>query len=287
VRQRGLSRPVLTALIAGGVTLIAAIAVAAGLLIMQAEGRETGLSASLIGIGLFVFIMGGAATILFVWSAVVIRNIRDGRNLIARWTVAPDELDRFRAGDAARSALGDEYRSIWSAPEISPPEGLDVRVAPDAVLIGEDYVGLSTTGLNRFSAVQRIVKAPAALEFRLHMAEARGATVQRLVSLTSLLRVPASHSAPDEVAKALDHFERVLRREIIVNPHWWTVRIRIGLWTIALGAAAALGGWLWPKVFPDPDSIAQAVMAAGILFALGGVALAAASYSYYRAQMGR
>lgn len=285
--RKGWSRPVRHAAIAGAITLTAGIAIIVGIVIMEAQGGESTLSAALIGLGLFVFIMGCAVTFILVWSARVIARMRRGEGLLTRWTVSREELDRFRTADAARSAHGPEYVSMWVPPKISPEEGLEVLVSPDAVLMGEDYVGLSTTGMQRFSAMKRIANAPASLEFLIHMSEPRGATVQRMVSLTKLLRVPTSASAPEAADTMQGHFERVLRREIIVNPHWWTVRIRIGLWAMGIGLAAALGGWAWPKFFADPDYIGQAVSGVGILVALGGLAVAYMASILRRAQMRR
>lgn len=285
--NRGLSRPGLNAAIAGGIALAGAIGIGVGALIWRAEGQETTLSAALIGIGLFAAILGAVMCANFLWGVAVIRRIREGRDLVARWRVTPEELDRFRAADAARSAHGPDYHSDWTPPDPSPAEGLEVRFAPDAVLIGGDYFGLSSTGFINFSAVKRIADAPASLEFRVNRTEARGATVQRLTTVSSLLRVPVSPAAPEAAARALDHFERVMRREIIVNPGMWTVRIRIGLWTAAIAAIVAVSGWLWPKFTPDPDHIGDAIMGCGIIIGLGGLALAGGSYVRFRAQMGR
>ncbi len=87
--SRRLSRQDRYAAIAGAVTLTAAIAIAVGLLSWQADGHETVLSAALIGIGGFVLIMGAAATVLFLWGGAVVRNIRAGKNLVARWRLTP------------------------------------------------------------------------------------------------------------------------------------------------------------------------------------------------------
>ncbi len=111
--------------------------------------------------------------------------------------------------------------------------------------------------------------------------------VQYYADASSLLRVPVSPSAPDEAAKTLTHFQRILSRDIIANPGFWPSRIRFGLWTVAIGAAAATGGWLWPRYIDDPEMIGDLVMITGILVALGGLAVASVANVYRQGQLKR
>lgn len=275
------------AAIMGGVALAGAAGIVAGLLIWRDDGEESALSAALIGIGILATIMGTAFCVMGLWGRAVILRIYKGKNLIARWRVSPADLDVFRSADAARSARGPEFHAVWTPPDPSPAEGLEVRFAADAVLMGDDYFALPVIGLVNFSAVQPINATLACLEFRVNWSEARGATVQWLKTQSSLLRVPTSPDAPDEAARALDHFRRVLTREIVVNPGFWTIRIRIGLWVAAVSALVAVGGWQWPKFMPDPGHIGDAVMICAIMVGLGGLVVAGASYARLRAQRGR
>lgn len=287
MRNRGLTRPGLNAAIAGGIALAGAIGIGGGALIWQAEGRETFLTAALMGGGLLALILGAAMCVNFLWGRAVIQRIRDGKGLVAQWRVAPEALDLFRSADAARTALGLDYHSDWTPPDLSPADGLDIRFAADAVMIGEDYFGLSSTGLINFSAVQQIASAPASLEFRINRTEARGATVQRFATASTLLRVPTSPAAPQEAARALDHFQRVLRGETIVNPGFWTLRMRIGLWTAAISAAIAVAGYVWRSTTVDPDDIGGAFMGGGAIVAIAGLILALGAAHMRRAQLRR
>jgi hypothetical protein len=279
----GVRKPGLNALVAIAIGVAGLLAVGWGILIMQAEGRETALSAPLIGIGLFAAIMGLTMSVVFLVGVAIYRRVARGETSIARWTVTPAELAVFREEDARRSAHGPEYHNDYTPPATSPPGGLDVIFVPNAVMIGDIFFGLSMTGLVRFDAVKMVRPEPLALEFRIRQTVARGATVRWFATETVLLRVPIAHAAMDQATRMPMHFERVLRREIIVNPGFWTVRIRIGLWTAAISAMISVAGYLWSGATGNQD-IAHIMLGSGAIFAIAGLILAGGAWIQYRRQ---
>jgi hypothetical protein len=270
-----------------GIGLAGAVAMGAGYLIMEAEGRETMLSAPLIGIGLFAAILALPISILMMNGIGVYNRVARGENAIARWTLTPDELATFRELDAQRTAHGPEYVSDYIPPETCPPGGLSVIFVADAVMIGDIFYGLTNTGLVRFDALKMLHHAKA-LEFRLRVTTARGATVQRFVTESTLLRVPIAPAAMEAAAGVQAHFEKVLRREVVVNPGFWPFRIRVGLWTaVAFGAISAIGYSLWDSTTSLENPVPEIMMGGGAIFAIAGLILALAAWVQYRRQMRR
>lgn len=105
MRNRGVSNPARNMAICGVVGVAGIVAVAAGALEMRALGHETGRTAGLIALGLFSGILGIALCFNF-WRAVrIVHDMRSGRTAIARWTLPPQEFDRFRVIDRDRKSV--------------------------------------------------------------------------------------------------------------------------------------------------------------------------------------
>ena len=283
--KTGVRRPGLHAAISLSVGVGGLVAVLIGVLIMDAERAETTVSAALIGIGMFAAIMGLAMSSVFLIGIKAYRSVARGENAIARWTVSPDELDAFRAGDARRSAHGPEYLSDYTPPEVCPHGGLDVIFVANAVMIGGQFFGLSNTGLVRFDALKMLRQGMLGIEFRIRYTTVHGATVQRYQTDTILLRVPVATAALEDAERVHSHFEKVLRREIIVNPGFWVFRIKLGLWTAAIfGMAAALGYSFWSPSTSLENPVPEIMMGGGIVFAGAGLILALGAWIQYRRQ---
>lgn len=288
MRKIGVRRPGLTAVVVLAIGVSGLIAIVIGAVIMKAEGQETWVSAALIGIGLFAAIMGLPFSALFFIGQGVYRRVARREGAMARWTLTPDELEAFRAGDARRSALGPDYLSDYTAPATCPPGGLDVIFVPNGVMIGDVYFGLSNTGLVRFAGLKMLQHDMLAIEFRILYTSVRGATVQRYVTESVLLRVPIARNATEDAARVFTHFEKVLRREIIVNPGFWPVRIRIGLWSAAIcGLISATGYAFWSPATSLENPVPEIMMGGGAIFAIAGLILAAAAWIQYRRHRGR
>ena len=115
----------------------------------------------------------------------------------------------------------------------------------------------------------------------------RGATAQRFATETILLRVPVARTALAEAERVVAHFERVLRREIIVDPGFWPLRIRIGLTAAALfGTLSATGYALRSPATSLANPVPEILMAGGAIFAAAGVILALAAWWQWRRQRG-
>ncbi len=104
--------------------------------------------------------------------------------------------------------------------------------------------------------------------------DVRGATAQRFATETILLRVPVARTALAEAERVVAHFERVLRREIIVDPGFWPSRIRIGLSAAAPSPRPATPSGRPPPRWKTPPRksawpAAQSSRLAGWILALG------------------
>jgi hypothetical protein len=288
MRKIGVRKPGLTAMVVLAIGVSGLIAIVIGAVIMEAEDRNSWVSAALIGIGLFVAIMGLPFSAVFFIGRGVYRRVARGEGATARWTLTPDELAAFRTGDARRSAFGPDYLSDYTAPATCPPGGLHVIFVPNGVMIGDVYFGLSNTGLVRFSGLQMLQHDLLAIEFRILYTSVRGATVQRYLTESVLLRVPVARNATEDAARVLTHFEKVLRREIIVDPGFWPLRIKIGLWSAAIcGLISATGYMNWSPATSLENPVPEIMMGGGAICAIAGLLLAAGAWILSRRQRGR
>lgn len=269
VRRPGLAMVVCLVLAAGG-----AAAIAWGAATMEALGGETGATAASIAFGLLAAILGGLFFFNFLWAWRIVRAMRRGEGVIARWVVAPAAFERFRDAEAARRGAGNDYR----LPRRTPKDGLEVIFSADAVLIGGTLFGLASTGLSRFTSARMAHTNPPCIEFGTKLSWVSSQPRMQLHHRTGNLRVPIADDAHLAAARILSHYLDVIARRTIVKPRFWTVRIRIGQAAILLGAAAAAAGFaLRGSTVPVEFQVGLAV--GGTIVALGGgvLALAAAS----------
>ncbi len=279
----GIRNPRHSVLICGAITLVAWVSLAWGVFEMHFTGQDTLSSGLKIGLAILPAILAPAMALNFWFGVRVLAAIRSGENEIARWTVSAAELAEFVASDRARNALRGENINDWSPPTQPPSPDLEIIFATDAVLAGDTYFSLVTTGLFKFTSVRIVSDGLPTIAFRTVTTYAN-----RFGPRTSVgeLRVPVSRIASTQAAKVVTHFQRVQTGDVIANPQFYQRRMRIGLIAAPICfAAAALGFALQgSEGNPDSISIATLVCAIGIVFGVGALVLALAAWLLDRAQ---
>ena len=287
MRNTGLRNPAFRAAIAGAICLAGVAGIAFGAYEMNALGHETGLSAGLIGAGIPVAVIGAGLWFLFRRGVRVMRDVRDGKDRIARWTVAADDLDAFRVSDARRNALGLAYRNGYIPPDPSPPEGIEVIFVADGVMVGGTYFGLVTTGMSTFFGPQMLPGSPLSLEFGTVLVWASKATTIHIHRDVAALRIPVGRTAAEDAKRVLAHFQKVERREIVVNPGFYRGRLRFGLWSAAVCAGVAAGGFGLNAIGADLGEVPLVMAVAGTVAGIGGLVLAGLAWGLSARQHGR
>jgi hypothetical protein len=183
---------------------------------MQALGRETFLTATLIGVGLLIAILGLLFLFNFLWAVRLVSALRRGEGVIARWTVAPATFEMFRDLEVQRRAAGDD--NGYRTPCKTPGSGLEVIFSADSVLIGDTFFGLASTGMARFQNVRLVPTSPPSLEFDTTLTWASNRSQIHVHHTRGKLRVPVAHNAREAAAKVLAHYENVISRKAIVKP---------------------------------------------------------------------
>ncbi len=283
MRNTGVRNPVLNSWIAFAICVAGIGGILFGTVEMNRLGHETGASAISIGLGIVAAVIGAAMTANFLRAVAVIRAIRSGRHEIARWTVTADEFDAFRESDRRRNALGPDYRNDYR-PRKTPPEGVEVIFAPDGVLVGGSYFGLTTTGMFRFAGVQVLAGNPMSIEFGMVQTAVTNTTTLRTTRSVAVLRIPIARTATGEASRVLKHFRDVEGRRIIVNPGHWQRKIRIGLWATAICAGVGAVGFGWGSLQESAGVLPLLMAVAGAVGGLGGLVLAYAAWVMKRKQ---
>lgn len=221
--------------------------------------------------------------------------LRDDLGILARWRVGMLDWAAFRRRDAARDSLFHSLRNRLRLPDEVPPEGVDVRVGEDAMLIGDVCYGL---GIGWQPAGSRLIEvawvdgAPGMLEFVGYIYRKGG-------SKLTTARIPVPDQARGEAQRLLDHFQQTLdpaRRERMRNSfefHFQAAEGDAGEAEIArsgersrfwlfMGASLLFVGGMILSValtreagpYTDAAAVDIAVMAAGAAVVAGLVALA-------------
>lgn len=150
------------------------------------------------GLGLMV---GGL--ILAAIALVVQRKYAElerGERLVARWRVGLLDWDAFRRRDAARDGLFPSLRNRLRLPAALPPEGMEIRIGPDAMLVGGGCYGLGYfASRGKLVDVALVAGKPAMLEFT---TQQTGKNSSRIV----VFRVPVPDTARAGAQAVVDHF---------------------------------------------------------------------------------
>ncbi|RYG28800.1 MAG: hypothetical protein EON93_17870, partial [Burkholderiales bacterium] len=239
VFSAGIRNPGLSFLICVVITLAALGSIAFGVIEMQMAGRETLGSGLKIGLAILPAIIGPLMAWNFWWGTKVFASIQRGENVIGRWTVTAAEVAEFADIDKVGSAQGSAVPNEWSPSRETPPSGIEVIFAKDAVLVGDTYFALSITGPFRFTSVRMLSgrQQTIAFETLLTLANRFGAR-----TTAGELRIPVSRAACADAGRVVTHFSCVAAREIAANPDFYRSRIRFGMLAAPVCfAVAALG----------------------------------------------
>lgn len=282
MRNGGLRHPERSALLCFAMFVGGSLSVWLGANEMARMGRETPRSGMLIGLGLFVGIVGFLFMFNFLWGVRLVRAMRRGENILARWTVDPLTLVAFRAVDRERSAegLSNDYR----LPRRTPPEGVTVIFSPDAVLVHDTFFGLSSTGIARFRQVRYVSGNPPVLEFDTRVSMVYNVSHVRMRNVDNVLRIPVSLDAGDAGRRVAGHFQNVIAGRIIVKPDFWPRRIRIGLIVAAVAALTAVAGYSLEAADIDAGITPLIMAVGGVIFSFGGLLLALLAWIINRRQ---
>jgi hypothetical protein len=271
--------------IAAAIFLLGICAIAWGALEMALAGRESTATGVAIGGGILAAVIGLFMSFNFLWAVRLTDAMRRGEKVIARWTVPAGQFDEFRANEAALRAQGrpNDYKS----PRATPAEGVEVIFSEDAVLIGDTFFGLSSTGLARFHAVGMVPGNPVSIAFGMAMTAGRtGASGAHFTTITSELRIPVARTANDEARIVLDHYRNVIGRRTIVKPHFWTLRIQIGLYAALIAALVSAAGFVLNVLKVDLGIVPLVMAVTGTITALGGLVLALIAWRIRAHQFG-
>lgn len=150
------------------------------------------------GLGLLV---GG---LILAAIALVVRHkyaeLERGDRLIAQWRVGLLDWDAFRRRDAARDGLFPSLRNRLRLPSELPPEGMAIRIGPDAMLVGDGCYGLGYfASRGKLVDVALVGGKPAMLEFT---TQQTGKNSSRIV----VFRVPVPEMARAGAQAVVDHF---------------------------------------------------------------------------------
>jgi hypothetical protein len=200
-------------------------------------GAETGGTATAIGVGLLLTILGALFLFNFLWAVRLTEAMQRGENIVARWTVPPQTLEEFREDEEQRKKAG--RPNDWKVPRKIPAQGLEVIFSPTAVMIGDTFFGLSKGGLARFTSIQTVPGNPLSIGFGMAMTTGRStSTGATLTTIHSELRIPIARMASAEASKVIAYYTSVDRGETIARPGFWALRVKIGLWGAGIGAAS-------------------------------------------------
>lgn len=134
-----------------------------------------------------------------------------GDRLVGHWRVGLLDWDGFRRRDAGRDGLFSSLRNRLRLPAELPPEGMEIRIGPDAMLVGDGCYGLGYfASRGKLVEVALLEGRPAMLEFTTHQPGKN--------SRIAVFRVPVPDMARDQARAVVDHFGRTIdpaRRDTI------------------------------------------------------------------------
>ncbi len=249
--------------------------VAWGIHVLRTVGDTTAAGLA-IGVAGPVAVISVGMLVLAVNNVRLTGALRRGENVIARWTVSPDDYAAFIANNAARNALGPAYQNDWKLPKTIPPQGLAVVFGQDMVMVGDRFFGLVNTGMFTFRGVQILPENPLAIEFgTVSSTLSQGGSAVRLDVGSGVLRIPIARLARADAVRVLDHYKRVDSREIVVNPEFHRGRMRFGLIAAPICFAAAALGFVMQDHGINTDGDLNLVLAVvGVICGIGALILA-------------
>jgi hypothetical protein len=272
----GLSNPKRSVMICAVMAVLGGAALLWGIIQMNSLGKETPLTAAAIGIGLLVTIIFTLFLFNFIWAVRLTNAMQRGENVIARWNVPAQTLEEFRVNEEELKKAG--RTNDYKLPRKIPAKGIDVIFSPSAVKIGDNFFGLSKSGMARFTWVQMAPGNPLAIAFGMAMTTGRATSGGAIITThKSELRIPVARTANDEAGKVLAHYTSVHSGQTIARPGFWALRVKIGLWAVAIGAVSAVAGFGLNAMKVQLAEAPLVMAVTGVMLVLFGVVLAGAA----------
>jgi hypothetical protein len=209
-RSGGVRNPARNAILFAVLTFAGLIFVVMG----WADMRESGRSGSpWLALGLFPALLG-PIFLIYYWTRIgAFRDMQEGRTALARWTVPAEQFDRFRQ-EEERVPAGSVLVNYYRPPRDTPAEGVEVIFSDRAVLIGDGYFPLSTTGGRRVGSVRYVPTDPPSLEFGMVLvsgAQTSSATIG-MVRTAHTLRVPVALDARNQAGAVVNAYQAHIDR---------------------------------------------------------------------------
>lgn len=168
-------------------------------------------------------------------------RLLSGVGVIARWRLTPEEWDRFRVFDDARSAQHVALLNEMNTRPPTPADGVEVMFGRRQVIIDSSYHQLRPLGLPELHAVGWLggPADPECLEFSLVYPAGRFGGAKRFA-----LRVPVPPAAREAGVGVYWHFHKLIPQRRPGLAYRRPALVIGGCLTVALAAAMAGGvGW--------------------------------------------
>jgi hypothetical protein len=193
LRDRGITQPALKA----GIALAAALAGAAALAWSLVDDAPPAANT----LGAVALVLGLMAALNYLYAQSLVRRVRRGENLVARWRVSPFTLARFEQAERARKRA-----NSWDGWRKPRPQGLEVIFAKEAVVVGDTYFTLRKGGMSRVTHVHIERGAVDHIQFAMTLTIAGAGSQPRTARYRGHLRIPVADNAAVEAARVVAHF---------------------------------------------------------------------------------
>lgn len=194
MRDRGITQPALKA----GIALAAALAGAAAL----AWSFVGDAPVAARTLGAMALALGTLAALNYVYAQSLMRRVRRGEDLVARWRVSPSTLARFEQAERARK----RGKNNWGGWRKHRPQGLEVIFAREAVVVGDTYFTLRKGGISRVTHVHIERGAVDHIQLAMTLTVVGAGTQARTARYRGHLRIPVADDAAVEAARVVAHF---------------------------------------------------------------------------------
>lgn len=187
-------------------------------------------------IGLTLAPIGLVQMIFALLHARGMANLRAGANVLARWSMTPDEWEKFRTFDRIRAGSGPNLGNDLTYDKSRPSQPVEIIVGRKSALIGDSYHVLHKWGIPGMYAIYWLPAPadPECLEFHISYPRSRAAP------LLMTLRFPVPVRYRNEGVKVLEHFEALMPKQgIALRRPAATIRVCLAI------AAAGAGAFAW------------------------------------------
>ena len=157
-------------------------------------------------LGIVTLIVGTLMAMNYFYALVLVRKLRRGEGVIAKWTVSSAGFDSFRRVEKTRT----KRKNNWRMPRGDWPSGLPVIFGANAVLVGDSYFLLRSRGLSRFYNVRIETDTVSSVEFAMCLTVLSAGSLGGTARYRRHLRVPISTLAGVEAARVVGHFRQFI-----------------------------------------------------------------------------